>query len=99
MSISRTRFIGFILVLFFFLFPFYDLKSLAEVDRTFLDLKIEFLGEYTLKESNYKDTVIGGLSGITYNPKEDVYYLISDDRANISPARFYTVKINIEGEK
>ncbi|MTF37746.1 esterase-like activity of phytase family protein [Cyanobacterium aponinum] len=99
MSISRTRFIGFILVLFFFLFPFYDLKSLAEVDRTFLDLKIEFLGEYTLKESNYKDTVIGGLSGITYNPKEDVYYLISDDRANISPARFYTAKINIEGEK
>lgn len=99
MSISRTRFIGFILVLFFFLFPFYDLKSLAEVDRTFLDLKIEFLGEYTLKEINYQDTVIGGLSGITYNPKEDVYYLISDDRANISPARFYTVKINIEEEK
>ncbi|WP_330204804.1 esterase-like activity of phytase family protein [Cyanobacterium sp. Dongsha4] len=99
MSISRTRFIGFILVLFFFLFPFYDLKSLAEVDRTFLDLKIEFLGEYTLKEINYQDTVIGGLSGITYNPKEDVYYLISDDRANISPARFYTAKINIEEEK
>lgn len=93
------RFIGLIVLFICLIFPFYDLRSLAETNRTFLDLNLEYLGEYTLTENQYKDTVVGGFSGITYNPKQDVYYLISDDRSNLSPARFYTASIKIEDKK
>ena len=73
-------------------------SALAE-DRVFLDLDIEFLGEYELTDTSYQNTKIGGFSGITYNPQEDLYYIISDDRSYFSPARFYTVKIDINENK
>lgn len=100
------RFIALILLFLCLIFPFYDLRTLAETDakaillaRTFSDLKIEYLGEYTLTENQFQDTIVGGFSGITYNPKQDVYYLISDDRSNLSPARFYTASLKIENNK
>ncbi|PMB42892.1 hypothetical protein CEN47_00875, partial [Fischerella thermalis CCMEE 5319] len=37
----------------------------------------------------------GGLSGITYDAKNDLYYAISDDRSNKAAARFYTFKIDL----
>jgi hypothetical protein len=40
-------------------------------------------------------TVIGGLSGISYDPGRQVYYVISDDRSETSPARFYTVRLSL----
>ncbi|MEV3904925.1 esterase-like activity of phytase family protein [Mycobacterium sp. NPDC050551] len=41
----------------------------------------------------FEGTVVGGLSGITYDPGREAYYVISDDRSAKSPARFYTVRI------
>jgi hypothetical protein len=41
----------------------------------------------------YDGTVVGGLSGISYNPDDQLYYLISDDRSAKNPARFYTARI------
>ncbi|CAN5199286.1 esterase-like activity of phytase family protein [soil metagenome] len=41
----------------------------------------------------YDGTVVGGLSGISYNPVDGLYYLISDDRSAKNPARFYTARI------
>ncbi|WP_427159585.1 phytase [Aliinostoc sp. HNIBRCY26] len=35
-------------------------------------------------------TQVGGLSGVTYDAVNNVYYAISDDRSQIAPARFYT---------
>jgi hypothetical protein len=64
-------------------------------DRVFSDLSLEFLGEYQLTQKSFENTVIGGLSAITYNPKTGQYYALSDDRSNISPARFYTIELNI----
>ncbi|NQX41422.1 Uncharacterized conserved protein [Pedobacter steynii] len=43
----------------------------------------------------YRQTTVGGLSGIDYDPVHQVYYLISDDRSAINPARFYTAKIKL----
>ncbi len=43
----------------------------------------------------FKDTQVGGLSGIAYNQAQNSYYAISDDRSNINPARFYTLQINL----
>lgn len=77
---------------------FFHSSTFAQ-DRVFLDLNLQFLGEYELTETNYKNTAIGGFSGITYDKIKDVYYVISDDRSNLSPARFYTLKIDINNNK
>lgn len=46
----------------------------------------------------FDNTTVGGLSGIDYDKKKQVYYLISDDRSAINPARFYTAKIYTGGK-
>lgn len=57
---------------------------------------VEFLGEAKLDTGfTFKDTEVGGLSGITYDPFKNVYYSISDDRSQNDPARFYTLSIDI----
>ncbi|ACC80071.1 esterase-like activity of phytase family protein [Nostoc punctiforme] len=57
---------------------------------------IEFIGEATLpKGLIFKKTEVGGLSGITYNAKNNLYYAISDDRGQKAAARFYTLKIDL----
>lgn len=57
---------------------------------------IDFIGEATLpKGLSFQKTELGGLSGITYDAKNDLYYAISDDRGQKAPARFYTLKINL----
>ncbi|MEL7243347.1 MAG: esterase-like activity of phytase family protein [Cyanobacteria bacterium J06643_5] len=56
---------------------------------------IDFVGEATLPTgTSFENTELGGLSGITYDARNQVYYAISDDRSQKSPARFYTLKIN-----
>jgi hypothetical protein len=57
---------------------------------------IEFIGEATLpKGLIFKKTELGGLSGITYNPKDNLYYAVSDDRGQKANARFYTLRIDL----
>ncbi|WP_414541424.1 esterase-like activity of phytase family protein [Nostoc sp. CCY0012] len=57
---------------------------------------IEFIGEATIpKGLIFQKTEVGGLSGITYDAKNDLYYAISDDRGQKAPARFYTLKIDL----
>ncbi|MEH2251138.1 esterase-like activity of phytase family protein [Nostoc sp.] len=57
---------------------------------------IELIGEATLpKGLIFKKTEVGGLSGITYDPKSNLYYAISDDRGQKANARFYTLKIDL----
>jgi hypothetical protein len=57
---------------------------------------IEFIGEATLpKGLIFKKTEVGGLSGITYNAKNNLYYAISDDRGQKAAARLYTLKIDL----
>jgi hypothetical protein len=43
----------------------------------------------------YKGTTVGGLSGIDFDAKKNLYYLICDDGSKINPARFYTAKISL----
>ncbi|HEY5370962.1 MAG TPA: esterase-like activity of phytase family protein [Hanamia sp.] len=61
---------------------------------------LKFLSEYDVSfNKNFKNTTIGGLSGIDYNPAKNEYYLISDDRSDINPTRFYTAQIKINKNK
>ncbi|BDI16980.1 hypothetical protein ANSO36C_27820 [Nostoc cf. commune SO-36] len=57
---------------------------------------IEFIGEATLpKGLILRKTEIGGLSGVAYNAKNNLYYTISDDRGQKAAARLYTLKIDL----
>ncbi|WRH66464.1 MAG: esterase-like activity of phytase family protein [Planktothrix sp. GU0601_MAG3] len=57
---------------------------------------IDFMGKANLPTGlMYNNTEVGGLSGITYNPEQQVYYAISDDSSNKNKARFYTLNIDL----
>ena len=56
--------------------------------------QLKFIGERDVSfNENFQNTTIGGLSGIDYDTKHKIYYLISDDRSAINAARFYSAKI------
>ena len=71
-------------------------RQVTAQQRTFLNLSLEFLGEYHLPMMKFQDTPVGGLSGITYDRGRDRFYAISDDRSRLAPARFYTLKAVIK---
>lgn len=61
---------------------------------------VEFIGQATLPTGlSFQNTELGGLSGITYDAKNNLYYGISDDRGEKAPARFYTLKIDLSKGK
>ena len=64
----------------------------------FLDLSLEFIDEYQLPKQSFAKTTVGGLSGITYDRQRDRFYVISDDRGDYAPARFYTLKLNLDSD-
>ena len=50
-------------------------------------------------DKTFEDTKVGGLSGIDYDAKQHLYYLICDDRSVFNDSRFYTAKINLSQDK
>ena len=60
------------------------------------DLALDFRGEAVIqKGTSYADTLVGGLSGLTYDEHRGVFYAISDDRSGFAPARFYTLRLDV----
>lgn len=54
------------------------------------------LGQATIPTgTQFQGTTVGGLSGTAYDAERDVYYALSDDRSQLSPARFYTLDIDL----
>jgi hypothetical protein len=73
-----------------------DLPSEAS-SRIFNKLSIEYVGEYQVpKGFQFKNTPVGGLSGLTYDRQRNLFYAISDDRSEQAPARFYTLKLDLD---
>ena len=57
---------------------------------------LKYLGGYEVPYNfQFNGTTVGGLSGIDYDARNKLYYLICDDRSERNPARFYTAKIDI----
>jgi len=74
--------------------------STKKIENTTNISSLKFLSEYNVPfNENFNKTTIGGLSGIDYNPQKNEYYLISDDRSDINPTRFYTTQIKITENK
>ncbi len=68
--------------------------------QSFAVTQIDFIGRAIFPTgSPFGGTEIGGLSGITYDADKQVYYAISDDRSSKAPARFYSLKINLDSGK
>jgi hypothetical protein len=67
---------------------------------SFVITGIEFIGQATLPTGlTFQKTEFGGLSGITYDAKNNLYYAISDDRGQKVPPRFYTLTIDLSQGK
>ncbi len=69
-----------------------DLPTQAQ-GRLFAGYQLEFLAEYRLPAAAYAGAPVGGLSAISYDPRQGRYYALSDDRARLGPARVYTLAI------
>ncbi len=65
-------------------------------DRLFRDLSLDFLGEYQLPKQSFEGVPVGGLSALAYDRPRDRFYALSDDRSNLGPARFYTLKLTLD---
>ena len=58
--------------------------------------RLRLLGEHSFESGReFGGTTLGGLSGLTYDPRRGVYYAISDDRGEHQPARFYTLELDL----
>lgn len=58
---------------------------------------LRFIGEQDISNLTMVDgTLVGGLSGISYNPDTDSYVIISDDRSDNNPARFYDATLTFD---
>lgn len=73
-----------------------DLPQVTAEERLFLNLSLDFLGEYRLPKMEFEKTPVGGLSAIAYDPQRDRFYALSDDRSDFAPARFYTLKLDLD---
>ncbi|KQV98957.1 esterase-like activity of phytase family protein [Streptomyces sp. Root369] len=58
-------------------------------------VRLDFLGERELPNAMaFQGTTVGGLSAISYDVRSGTYYVISDDRSQTGPARFYTAHVD-----
>ena len=68
--------------------------------QSFAVTQMDFVGRAIFPTgSPFCGTEIGGLSGITCDADQQVYYAISDDRSSKAPARFYSLKIDLQSGK
>jgi hypothetical protein len=64
------------------------------------EVSLRFIGETTLPHRlQFQGTTVGGISGIDYDAKRNLYYLISDDRSDINPARYYTASLDVSASE
>ncbi|SHM62311.1 Uncharacterized conserved protein [Duganella sacchari] len=55
---------------------------------------MRFIGEQRLPwRQEFQGTTVGGLSGIDYHADKDEWVMISDDRSQFNPARYYRAKL------
>ncbi len=59
-------------------------------------ISLRLIGERTIPHRAERGgTTFGGISGMDYDEARDVFYLLSDDRSQNGPARFYTARIPV----
>lgn len=62
-------------------------------------LQFTFVGEQRIPTGTiYQGTGFGGISGITYDARNKIYYAMSDDRGLQQPIRFYTMELDFDSK-
>ena len=74
------------------LFGSCSLPQVTPEARIFLNLSLEFLGEYQLPQTEFEGTTVGGLSALSYDRRHNRIYALCDD--HIQP-RFYTLNVTL----
>jgi Esterase-like activity of phytase len=73
------------------------LSACASFQKPATLMSVRVIGTATLPHKMaFQNTIVGGLSGIDYDAENDLYYLLSDDRSDNGPARFYTGTIQYD---
>lgn len=58
--------------------------------------QLRLLGETTLPHRMpFRGTTVGGLSAIDHDPQSGTWVALSDDRSELQPARFYTLRVDV----
>jgi hypothetical protein len=98
-SLSSLRRLCLLLVLLVLIGPMSacSLPQVSAEERLFLNLSLDFLGETVLPKNRINGVPVGGISGITYDRRSDRFFAVSDDRSDLGPARFYQLKLNLDG--
>ena len=88
-----------LLIGFFSISIFISCSNLKQVSENSSVPQLKFINSIEIPfNQEFKNTKIGGLSGIDYDKKQDLYYIICDERSQENLSRFYTAKINIKND-
>jgi len=69
----------------------------AQADPNITISSLRFLGATEVpNDAEVDGTLIGGLSGIDYDPLSKEWAIISDDKSDHAPARFYLAHITLD---
>ena len=72
-------------------------RKISQVESLIKGLRL--IGQYEIPYNfQFRNTTVGGLSGIDYDARRDQYYLICDDRSDKNPARYYVAKIHVSSQ-
>ncbi len=96
-----SRLLLFVFLSWGLLLPLSQVASAQAVDRRFRqNLCIEYVTSLELPSQSFEGTTVGGLSALTYDPKNGQFYALSDDHGS-SQARIYELDlpiVDIDGE-
>jgi hypothetical protein len=94
-----NKYLGFLLLFFVVLVSCTSTKQLT-TNYTPTNKELQYLHTYTIPHNyTFKESIVGGLSAIDYDEKNNQYYMVCDDRSSLNPARFYKAKIVISQNK
>ena len=63
-------------------------------------IRLRYIGEQRIPHRHmYRQTMVGGLSGLDYDTASDTWVMVSDDRSDINPARFYTARLDYDARQ
>lgn len=74
------------------------LPQVRAEDRLWTHLSLDYLDRYDVTIREVDGVSFGGLSAIAYDAKTGGYLVLSDDRGQGDPARFYDLEIEIDRE-
>ena len=89
-----------LLIGFFSISIFISCSNLKQVLYSNSAPQLKFINSIEIPyNQEFQNTKIGGLSGIDYDIKNDLYYIICDERSQENLSRFYTAKIRLSNDK